>query len=86
MAIDALVLLKLARFQVGHLVRLLPALLLLLAAYVMASSTGLPTAGSALIAGLFSLMYAASAVAFDATARRSVLALRNRIVQALAWN
>jgi O-antigen/teichoic acid export membrane protein len=84
MSIDTFLLCALARFRVAHLLRLLPALALLLAAYLFVRSGDLSTAWSAALAGSFCLAYVAAAVAFDATTRRMVLALRSRIVAAFA--
>jgi hypothetical protein len=75
--------LKVSRFPLYPLLRLDPALVLLLASYAVTQIADVSMLWSGLLAGLIFLAFAGCAIAFDATARQMLLALRARIVEAL---
>jgi O-antigen/teichoic acid export membrane protein len=81
-AIDAALLLWVSRFPPAQLLRLVPALVLLLASYAVIQITDVSTFWSVLLAGSFFLAFVGCAIAFDATSRQIFQALRARLLGA----
>jgi O-antigen/teichoic acid export membrane protein len=77
--VDTVLLLMLARFQLHNLLRLLPALVLLLSSYFLTQMADFSALWSLLLAGIVFLAFAGCAIVFDATTRQIVLTLRARI-------
>ena len=80
-AFDAALLFKLARFRSEHLLRLAPALVLLFAAYAITQTAEIQPLYSVIVGGVIFLTFVGSAIAFDATSRRILWALPERIAQ-----
>jgi O-antigen/teichoic acid export membrane protein len=80
-AVDAALLLTVARFRANHLLQLIPALILILMSYVVAQIASLSVSWSAGLAVLVFLAIAGFAIFFDATARQILLALRERFIE-----
>jgi O-antigen/teichoic acid export membrane protein len=74
-AVDATLLLKIARFSGTRLFRLFPALILILASYAVTQMAQVSFLRSLLFAGLIFLAFAGCAIAFDATTRQILLTL-----------
>jgi O-antigen/teichoic acid export membrane protein len=81
-AVDAAFLLKLARFPLYPLLRLIPALILVLVSYAITQVANVSVLWSVLLAGSIFVAFAGCVVAFDATARQMLLALYGRLIQA----
>ena len=82
LAIDAALLLKVSRFSPYHLLRLIPAFILLLASYSITQIVDVSILWSVILAGLIFLAFAGCAFAFDATTRQILLALYTRLKEA----
>ncbi len=80
--IDAALLLKVARFPVNHLLRLIPASVLILASYGVTQIADISILWSVVLAGLVFIAFLGCAIVFDATARQMLLALRGRLIEA----
>jgi O-antigen/teichoic acid export membrane protein len=81
-AIDAALLFSAARFSPYPLLRLIPALVLVLASYFIAQTIDVSILWSVIIASSIFLAFIGCAIVFDATARQMVLALRGRLIEA----
>ena len=75
-AVDTALLLGLAQFQVRILLRLIPALVLILLCYLVTKITGIPVLAYCCLAALTFFAFAACAVIFDKTIRQFIITLR----------
>jgi O-antigen/teichoic acid export membrane protein len=80
---DAALLFRLSRFPVYYLLRLAPALILILASYFATQIAGVSMFWCGLLAGLIFLAFAGCAVVFDATTLQIILALRARLMESV---
>jgi O-antigen/teichoic acid export membrane protein len=81
-AIDATLLFWVSRFPLRELLRLVPALLLLLASYVVTQIVDISMIWSVLLAGSIFLAFVGCAILFDATSRQIFQSLRARFLEA----
>jgi O-antigen/teichoic acid export membrane protein len=79
---DAVCLFGLSRFPLRQLLRLIPALLLILTSYFAAQMIGLSTLEDLLLAGAIFVAFAGFALAFDGTARQMLAVFRVRLAGA----
>jgi O-antigen/teichoic acid export membrane protein len=77
-AVDAALLIGVARFHLYNALRLVPAFLLMLTSYFVTQMAHMSVLWSWLCAALIFLAFAGCAIAFDATVRQMVLTLRVR--------
>ena len=80
-AIDAALLLWVSRVPPAQLLRLVPALVLLLASYAVIQITDVSMFWSVPLAGSVFLAFVGCAIAFDATSRQIFQALRARLLE-----
>ena len=83
--IDALLLLRVAHFDMQYLARLLPAVILLCVSYGVAGFADVSIVSSLVTSGLIFVSFLGCALAFDPTSRQLVGVLRNRFVEATGW-
>ena len=83
-AIDAVLLFSFSKILSANLLRLVPALALLLASYVITQTTDFALLLKILIAGVIFLMFCGCAVIFDPTSRDILLRFSRRLISAVA--
>ena len=81
-AIDAAIMFKLARLRSHQLLRLIPALGLVLVSYFIALSSSISPLYRIIFAGLVFFAFAGCAIALDATSRKLLQTLRQRLASA----
>jgi O-antigen/teichoic acid export membrane protein len=81
-AIDAAIMFKLARLRSHQLLRLIPALGLVLVSYFIALSSSISPLYRIIFAGIVFFAFAGSAIALDATSRKLLQTLRQRLASA----
>jgi O-antigen/teichoic acid export membrane protein len=79
---DAILLVKVSRFKGNHLLRLAPALGLILASFAVARMANVTAVSSVFLAGFCAIVFVVSAAVFDVFSRKILLALFARLVRA----
>jgi O-antigen/teichoic acid export membrane protein len=81
-AVDAVLLLKLARFSLSNLLRLIPAFILILISYPIAQIADIPLLSSGIFAALIFGILVGCAITFDGSSRNMFIALCGRLLAA----
>jgi O-antigen/teichoic acid export membrane protein len=82
-AVDAALLFAAARFSFHYLLRLIPALVLILLCYVITQTVSMSLLWSGVLAGLILMAFPGLAIVFDDTSREMFFALRKRLAQTI---
>jgi O-antigen/teichoic acid export membrane protein len=80
-AVDSALLFKLSKLPLHHLLRLIPALILIVVSILVAQIGHVSPLSSVLLAGLIFFAFAGCALAFDVTARKVLRSLRTHLLE-----